>query len=225
MNGFSNKFLNGFWNRFLNRLLNRFLNRILNEFLNRFLSGFPNGFLNRFPNLSVHSSFSDSLVISLCYLNGGLLSKFILTLLIFILVYIQGIYSSFFRFGSYLIKNWDFIKEYLLRINWLGTLLYIMKKKLKTQCKIFRYENMFKLIIFKLIMPKIQAPKYYYNCGFWKSDPQWRSISDGYKPGPSSLGSAWVYQFFRAWAQNFEKGLENLSFYEVKGRGPSRLGL
>ena len=60
----------------------------------------------------------------------------------------------------------------------------IMKKKLKTQCKIFRYENMFKLIIFKLIVPKIQAPKYYYNCGFWKSDPQWRSISDGYKPGP-----------------------------------------
>ena len=100
-----------------------------------------------------------------------------------------------------------------------------MKKKLKTQCKIFRYENMFKLIIFKLIMPKIQAPKYYYNCGFWKSDPQWRSISDGYKPGPSSSGSAWVYPFFRAWAQNFEKGLENLSFYEVKGRGPSRLRL
>ena len=224
MNGFPNKYLNGFWNRFLNRLLNRFLNRILNEFLNRFLSGFPNGFLNRFPNLSVHSSFSDSLI-SLCYLNGGLLSKFILTLLIFILVYIQGIYNSFFRFGSYLIKNWNFIKEYFLRINWLGTLLYIMKKKLKTQCKIFRYENMFKLIIFKLIMPKIQAPKYYYNCGFWKSDPQWRSISDGYKPGPSSSGSAWVYPFFRAWAQNFEKGLENLSFYEVKGRGPSRLGL
>ena len=104
INGFPNKFLNGFWNRFLNRLLNRFLNRILNEFLNRFLSGFPNGFLNRFPNLSVHSSFSDSLIL-LCYLNGGLLSKFILTLLIFILVYIQGIYNSFFRFGSYLIKN------------------------------------------------------------------------------------------------------------------------
>ena len=104
MNGFPNKFLNGFWNRFLNRLLNRFLNRTLNEILSRFLSGFPNGFLNRFPNLSVHSSFSDSLI-SLCYLNGGLLSKFILTLLIFILVYIQGIYNSFFRFGSYLIKN------------------------------------------------------------------------------------------------------------------------
>ena len=45
--------------------------------------------------------------------------------------------------------------------------------------------------------------------------------------------------FFRAWAQNFEKGpdstqararlfekgLENLRFYEVKSRGPSRLGL
>ena len=118
--------MNGFWNRFLNR--------ILNEFLNRFLSGFPNGFFNKFPNISVHSSFSESLI-SLCYLNGGLLSKFILTLLIFILVYIQGIYNSFFRFGSYLIKNWNFIKEYFLRINWLGTLLYIMKKKSRLSVK------------------------------------------------------------------------------------------
>ena len=177
--------------------------------MNRFLSGFPNGFLYRFPNISVPSSFSESLI-SLYYLNGGLLSKFILTLLIFILVYIQGIYNSFFRFGSYLIKNWNFIKEYFLRINWLGTLLYIMKKKLKAQCKIFRYENMFKLIIFKL-MSKIQAPKYYYNCGFWKSDPQWRSISDGSKPRASS-GSAWVRPFFRARAQNFWEGYRKFEF-------------
>ena len=154
MNGFPNKFLNGFWNRLLNRFLNGFLNRISNEFLNRFLSGFPNGFLNRFPNMSIHSSFSDSLI-SLCNLNGGLLSKFILTLLIFILVYIQGIYNSFFRFGSYLIKNWNFIKEYFLRINWLGTLLYIMKKNSRLSVK---YLDM--TICLNLLFSNLSCQKY-----------------------------------------------------------------
>ena len=40
-------------------------------------------------------------------------------------------------------------------------------------------------------------------------------ISDGSKPRPS-LGLARAVPFFWAWAQNFEKGLENLSFFEVK---------
>ena len=60
----------------------------------------------------------------------------------------------------------------------------------------------------------------------------------GLSPSPAHAQPEPIH-FFRAWAQNFEKGpdstqararlfekgLENLRFYEVKSRGPSRLGL
>ena len=46
--------------------------------------------------------------------------------------------------------------------------------------------------------------------------PFFRALARNFEKGPSST---------QAWAWLFEKGLENLSFYEVKRRGPSRLGL
>ena len=50
----------------------------------------------------------------------------------------------------------------------------------------------------------------------------------GPSPDPPAIFLGLRLQFLRrvqAWAWLFEKGLENSSFFEVKSRGPSRLGL
>ena len=84
-------------------------------------------------------------------------------------------------------------------------------------------------ICLNLLFSNLSCQKYRHQSttiivAFGKVTPNGEALVMGPSPGPVRARPGSVH-FLGLGHKIFEKGIENLSFYEVKGRGPSRLRL